>query len=104
MPVAQVEIWIDGHRWDDPANPATANRDGWYEWVLALDQVIRIVALYIDGQEAAIQPDNLLDIGENRFDNKETGRLLTTWGRAKTPWTRHKLEPRQFTRWQAIRD
>jgi hypothetical protein len=59
IPGAQVEIWIDGQRWDDPANPATANQDGWYEWVLALDQVIRIVALYIDGQEVAIYPDNL---------------------------------------------
>jgi hypothetical protein len=59
IPGAQVEIWIDGNRWDDPANPATANQDGWYEWVLALDQVIRIVALYIDDQEVAIYPDNL---------------------------------------------
>jgi len=59
MPGAQVEIWIDGNYWDDPANPATANRDGWYEWVLALDQVIRITALYVDGQEVAIYPDNL---------------------------------------------
>jgi len=59
IPGAQVEIWIDGHRWDNPANPATTNQDGWYEWILALDQVVRIVALYIDGQEVAIYPDNL---------------------------------------------
>jgi hypothetical protein len=59
IPGAKVKIWIDGHYWDDAANPAPANQDGWYEWVLALDQVIRLAALYIDNQEVAIYPDNL---------------------------------------------
>ena len=59
IPGAQVGIWIDGHYWDNPANPATANQDGWYEWVLARHQVVRFVALYIDGQEVAIYPQDL---------------------------------------------
>jgi len=59
IPGAKVKIWIDGHYWDDAANPAPANQDGWYEWVLALDQVIRLATLYIDNQEVAIYPDNL---------------------------------------------
>jgi len=53
---ALVEIWIDGSRWDDPANPARTNEDGWYEWILSLNQTIRFVALYVDGRQVAISP------------------------------------------------
>jgi hypothetical protein len=54
---AQVEIWIDGARWDNPANPARTNEDGWYEWTLGLDQTIRFVALYVDGRQMTIDPE-----------------------------------------------
>jgi hypothetical protein len=54
---AQVEIWIDGARWNNPANPARTNEDGWYEWTLGLDQTIRFVALYVDGRQMTIDPE-----------------------------------------------
>jgi hypothetical protein len=53
---AEVEIWIDGARWDDPANPARTNEEGWYEWTLGLDQTVRFVALYLDGRQVTIDP------------------------------------------------
>lgn len=56
---AQVEIWIDGTRWNDPANPARTNEAGWYEWVLGLGQTIRFVALYVDGRQVTISPQDL---------------------------------------------
>jgi len=55
---ALVEIWIDGARWNDPANPAKTNEDGWYEWTLGVNQQIRFVALYIDGQKVTMVPQN----------------------------------------------
>jgi len=58
IPGAQVEIWIDGARWDDPANPARTNKEGWYEWTLSLDQTIRFVALYVDDLQMAIEPQD----------------------------------------------
>ncbi len=55
---AQVEIWIDGARWNDPANPAKTNEDGWYEWVLGLNQKVRFVALYVGGRQVTLSPQN----------------------------------------------
>lgn len=57
IPGAQVEIWIDGQYWDNPANPATTNQDGWYEWILGTGQTIRFVTLYIGGQPVPFQAD-----------------------------------------------
>ena len=37
--------------WDSSANPARTNRDGWYEWVLSLDQVVRFIELTIGGRQ-----------------------------------------------------
>jgi len=59
MPGAQVEIWIDGARWNNAANPATANQDGWYEWILGLNQTVRFVALYVDGRQVTLSPQFL---------------------------------------------
>lgn len=56
---AQVEIWIDGSRWNNPANPARTNQDGWYEWILGLHQTVRFVALYVDGGQVTIYPQDL---------------------------------------------
>jgi hypothetical protein len=53
---ALVEIWINGAPWDSTANPARTNQDGWYEWVLSLDQMIRFVRLTVDGQEVPFRP------------------------------------------------
>ncbi|UCC65281.1 MAG: hypothetical protein JSV36_09680, partial [Anaerolineae bacterium] len=53
IPGAQVEILINGQRWDDPANPAKTNEEGWYEWVLGTGQVIRFVALYVDAERVS---------------------------------------------------
>jgi hypothetical protein len=53
---AEVEITIDGKLWDSPGNPAPTNVDGWYEWILGLDQRIQFSALYIDGRPAIIDP------------------------------------------------
>lgn len=57
---ARVEIWINGSRWDDPANPATTNEDGWYEWIISLDQNIQLAALYIDGRRVSFSPRDLV--------------------------------------------
>jgi hypothetical protein len=56
---AQVEIWINGSRWENPENPATTNEDGWYEWFLALDQSVRFSALYVDGRRVSFAPRDL---------------------------------------------
>jgi conflict system STAND superfamily ATPase len=53
---AQVRIEINGLRWDAPDNPATTNVDGWYEWILSLNQTVQFVALTIDGRPVAIEP------------------------------------------------
>jgi hypothetical protein len=53
---AQVEIWIGGVPWDSPAHPATTNQDGWFEWVLSLDQTVQFHALYVNGREADMDP------------------------------------------------
>lgn len=58
IPGAQVEIWLNGIAWDDPANPATTNEDGWYEWNLSLGQTVRFHALYVDGAEVTIDPQD----------------------------------------------
>jgi hypothetical protein len=57
---AQVEIWINDSRWDDPANPAATNEDGWYEWILALDQSIRFSALIVDGRRVSFSPNDVV--------------------------------------------
>ncbi len=57
---AQVEMWLNGSRWDDPANPARTNEDGWYEWVIALDQSVRLSALYVDGRRVGFSPSDLV--------------------------------------------
>jgi hypothetical protein len=53
---AQVEIWLNGIPWESSANPATTNEDGWYEWVLSLDQTVEFYALYVDGRQVDIDP------------------------------------------------
>jgi hypothetical protein len=56
---AQVEMWLNGQRWEDTANPAATNEDGWYEWVLVLDQSVTIYALYVDGRRVGFAPMDL---------------------------------------------
>jgi len=56
---AQVEMWLNGEKWDNPANPARTNEDGWYEWVITLDQNVRLYALYIDGRRVGFTPNDL---------------------------------------------
>jgi len=56
---ARVEILLNGGRWDDPSNPATTNEDGWYEWVLALDQYVRHAALIVGGRRVSFAPRDL---------------------------------------------
>jgi hypothetical protein len=53
---AQVEIWLNGIPWESDANPATTNEDGWYEWVLSLDQTVEFYALYVDGRQVDMDP------------------------------------------------
>jgi hypothetical protein len=55
---AWVTIWIDGRPWDSDANPAPTNVDGWYEWFLSLNQIIRFVKLEVDGREVPFGPQN----------------------------------------------
>lgn len=54
---ARVGIWIDGHWWDSPANPARTNEAGWYEWNLTVGQRVRFVYLTVRGQEASFTPE-----------------------------------------------
>jgi hypothetical protein len=53
---AQVEVWLNGIPWESSANPATTNEDGWYEWILSLDQTVRFYALYVRGRQVDIDP------------------------------------------------
>jgi len=53
---AAVTIGIDGGRWDDPANPAVTNQDGWYEWWLGVGQRISFLRLDIEGVTAHFGP------------------------------------------------
>ena len=62
IPGAQVEIRINDTRWDDPANPARANEDGWYEWILTLDQSIHFSALIVDGRRVSFSPRDVVVI------------------------------------------
>ena len=59
---ARVEMWLNGARWDDKANPATTNEDGWYEWIIAEGQAVRLSALYIDGRRVGFAPTDLIVI------------------------------------------
>ena len=52
---AQVEIWLNGAPWESSSNPATTNEDGWFEWVLSLDQMVRFNALYVNGQQVDLE-------------------------------------------------
>jgi len=56
IPGARVEIWLDGARWNSPANPATTNGEGWYEWILTPGQRVRFVALTVGSTKATILP------------------------------------------------
>jgi len=47
---AKVRIKINGYDWQSPANPATSNAEGWYEWVLEVDQRVQFVELIVDGK------------------------------------------------------
>jgi len=54
---AAVTIGIGGGAWDDPANPAVTNEDGWYEWWLGVDQRISFLQLDIKGVRALFAPE-----------------------------------------------
>ncbi len=56
---AKVRISIDGQDWKSDANPATTNADGWYEWILQVDQKIKFVELTVDGQAVSFAPRDL---------------------------------------------
>jgi hypothetical protein len=62
---ALVEIWINGAPWDSSSNPARTNRDGWYEWVLSVDQTIRFVRLAVDGRDVTFSPTDLEVVTES---------------------------------------
>jgi hypothetical protein len=59
---AQVEMWLNGSRWDDSANPAATNEDGWYEWIIVLDQGVQLSALFVDGRRVSFSPRDLVVI------------------------------------------
>jgi len=50
IPGAKVRITINGYEWQSAANPATSNGEGWYEWVLEVDQKVQFVELIVDGE------------------------------------------------------
>jgi len=50
IPGATVRITINGYEWQSDANPATSNAEGWYEWVLEVDQRIQFIELIVDGK------------------------------------------------------
>jgi hypothetical protein len=59
---AQIDIWLNGSRWDDPANPVRTNEDGWYELVATVDQGVSFGALYVDGRRVGFSPSDLVVI------------------------------------------
>jgi hypothetical protein len=56
---AKVRITIDGYDWKSDANPATTNGDGWYEWILQVDQKVKFVELIVGGQAVSFSPTDL---------------------------------------------
>jgi len=59
IPGAKVRITIDGYDWKSDANPATSNADGWFEWILQVDQKVQFVELMVGGQSATFTPADL---------------------------------------------
>ena len=53
---AAVKIGLNGGAWDDPANPARTNEDGWYEWWLGIGQRVSFLQLDIQGVPAQFGP------------------------------------------------
>jgi len=53
---AAVKIGIGGNEWNDPANPAVTNEDGWYEWNLGVGQSVSFLQLYVQGQPVSFAP------------------------------------------------
>jgi hypothetical protein len=59
IPRAKVRIKIDGYDWQSDANPAATNADGWYEWILQVDQKVQFVELTVDGKSVSFSPRDL---------------------------------------------
>lgn len=59
IPGSRVRISIDGYDWQSDANPATTNADGWYEWILQVDQKVQFVELTVDGKSVRFSPTTL---------------------------------------------
>jgi len=65
IPGAKVRITIDDYEWESDANPATANSEGWYEWVLEPGQMIQFVELIVGDRSVPFSPQG--------FEVKATG-------------------------------
>ena len=53
---AAVKIGLNGGGWDDPANPAVTNQDGWYEWWLNVGLRVQFLSLDVQGQPVSFGP------------------------------------------------
>jgi len=56
---AKVRVTINGYDWQSDANPATTNPDGWYEWILQVDQQLKFVELIVDGKSVSFAPTDV---------------------------------------------
>jgi hypothetical protein len=56
IPGARVRITINGFAWQSEANPASTNGEGWYEWILDVDQKVQFVELIVDGESVPFSP------------------------------------------------
>ena len=59
IPGARVRIAIEGSVWDNPANPATTNPEGWYEFFLGVGQRVSFVEITVPGRHAKISDSAL---------------------------------------------
>jgi len=53
---AKVRIRINDYDWESPANPATTNADGWFEWTLEVGQKVKFMELIVAGRSVPFSP------------------------------------------------
>jgi hypothetical protein len=54
---AELEIWLDGVRWDSPSNPVITDKDGRYEFKVTPGQRVRFESLVVDKFTKILSPD-----------------------------------------------
>lgn len=56
---ARIKITLNGFQWDNPANPAITNPEGWYEFFLGVGQRVSFVEISVPGRQAKLSDSAL---------------------------------------------